>query len=296
MRTAYRPYASRMGVELRQLRALVAVVEEGTFTDAAIALGTTQASVSRAVAALEGELGTRVVRRSSPRATPTAAGARVLEHARRVLHEVAVIDRVRADSPEEVRLGYAWSALGRHTVEVQRRWTAARAGRSLSLVASNTPTAGLAEGACDVAVLRRPLEDRRFVVEPVGLENRYAVLARTDPLARRSSVRLADFAGRTVARSRRTGTTGDHLWADGPSPAGYVETHEIEEFLVVVATGRAVGITPEATTRQHRRDEIAYRRVRDAPPVEVALGWWRDAPPDGVAGLVDVVRQAYAGG
>ena len=32
--------------ELRYLRAFVAVVDEGTFTDAAIALGTTQASVS----------------------------------------------------------------------------------------------------------------------------------------------------------------------------------------------------------------------------------------------------------
>ena len=294
MRWAYASYAARMGVDLRQLRALVAVVDEGTFTDAAIALRTTQASVSRAVAALEAELGTRVVRRSVPRATPTATGARVVEHARRVLREVEAIERVGDDGAEDLRLGYAWSALGRHTVEVQRRWTAAHPGRLLLPVASNTPTAGLAEGLCDVAVLRRPVEDRRFVVERVGSEARYAVLARTDPLARRSSVRLADFAGRTVARGQRTGTTGEHLWTTGAAPAGYLDTHEIEDFLVVVATGRAIGMTPESTTRQHRRDEITYRRVRDAPPVEVALGWWRDAPPVGVAELVDLVREAYA--
>lgn len=294
MRAAYASYAARMGVELRHLRALVAVVDEGTFTDAAIALKTTQASVSRAVAALEAELGTRVVRRSAPRATPTAAGVRVVEHARRVLREVESIERVSADGEADLRLGYAWSALGRHTVEVQRRWAEAHPGRPLVLHAANTTTAGLAEGLCDVAVLRRPLTDRRFVVEPVGSETRYAVLARTDPLARRSSVGLADFVGRTVARGQRTGTTGEHLWSADAGPAAYLQTHEIEDFLVLVATGRAIGMTPESTTRQHRRDEIAYRRVRDAPPVEVSLGWWREAPPVGVAELVALVREAYA--
>ncbi len=67
------PYARRMAergpsnpdpsVEVRQLRALVAVAEEGTFTDAAIALGTSQASVSRLVASLERQVGVRLVER-----------------------------------------------------------------------------------------------------------------------------------------------------------------------------------------------------------------------------------------
>ena len=64
--------------------------------------------------------------------------------------------------------GYAWSALGEHTAPVQRRWAADHPGRQLVFVGSNTPTAGLAEGLADVAVLRRPLADPRFVVEPVG--------------------------------------------------------------------------------------------------------------------------------
>ena len=293
MRTPHGSYAARMGVDLRQLRALVAVVDEGTFTDAAIALGTTQASVSRAVAALEAELGTRVVRRASPQATPTSAGSRVLEHARRILQEIAAVERVNDDTVEDLRLGYAWSALGSHTVDVQRRWAAAHPGSTLLLVASNTPTAGLAEGLADVALLRRPLVDRRFVVEPVGAEARFAVLARTDHLARRRSLNLADFAGRTLARGQRTGTTGEHLWLHGDGPTSFLETHEIEDFLTSIAAGRAVGITPAATTHQHRREEIVYRRVRDAPPVEISLAWWRDAPPPGTAALVELVRAAY---
>jgi hypothetical protein len=45
-----------MDVRVHQLRALVAVVDAGTFTDAATVLGVSQAAVSRSVAALERSL------------------------------------------------------------------------------------------------------------------------------------------------------------------------------------------------------------------------------------------------
>lgn len=289
-------YAQRMSVELRQLRALVAVVDEGTFTDAAIALGTTQASVSRAVAALEGGLGTRVLRRTTRSVATTAVGARVVEHARQALASVAALEQVAARTDHDVRLGYAWSALGRHTVPVQQRWAGMHPGRSLRFVFVATPTAGLAEGRSDVAVLRRPVDDPRLAVAEVGHEGRHAVLPADDPLARRRSVSLADFAGRTVGLDRRTGTTDEHLWPrPEQAPAGYREVHNVEDFLTMVAAGQVVGITSEATTRQHRRPGVVYRRVRDAPPVPVLLAWWREDPPTGVDELLAVVRDAYAG-
>ena len=76
-----------MDVEPGQLRSLVAVVEQGTFTDAAIALGVSQAAVSRSVARLETVLGVRLFRRTSREVTLTAAGSRVLPHARQLLRE-----------------------------------------------------------------------------------------------------------------------------------------------------------------------------------------------------------------
>ena len=294
MRTVDDLYAERMAIDLRQLRALVAVVDEGTFTDAAIALGTSQASVSRAVAALEATLGARVLRRTTRRVAPTTVGARVLEHAREALEAVAALERSAGPTDAELRVGYAWSALGRHTAPVQRRWAAEHPGRQLVFVGTNSPTAGLAEGLADVAVLRRPLVDPRFTVEPVGTEERYAVLPSSDPLARRRSVSLADFAGRTLALDRRTGTTGDHLWGAGRGPGAYREVHGVEDLLTYVVAGQAVGITSAATTHQHHRPGVVYRRVRDAAPVPVSLAWWRDDPPPGVASVVATVREAYA--
>ncbi len=69
----------------------------------------------------------------------------------------------------------------------------------------------------------------------------------------------------------------------------------IEEWLTAIAAGEAVGLTAEATTTQHPRAGVTYRRVRDAPSVDVRLAWWRDSPPAHLADLLTVATGAYAG-
>ena len=70
-------------MEIRDLRALLAVVRCGSFTAAAKELGYTQSAISQQVAALELELGHQLVQRRPVR--PTTAGQRLAEHAARIL-------------------------------------------------------------------------------------------------------------------------------------------------------------------------------------------------------------------
>jgi len=283
-----------MNVELRHLRALVAVVEEGTFTDAAVALGVSQASVSRSVAALEKLLGARLLQRTTRDVSLTVLGARVIVHARSALAEAGAIERAVDSLGGEIRIGYAWSALGRHTIGVQSGWATAHPGSSLLFVQSHTRHAGLGDGSADVAVLRIPLDDRRFSTFVVGSESRYAAVAMDDPLAKRRLVSLRDFAGRTIGLDSVTGTTTLDLWLPGEGPAATRDVHGVDEWLTLIAAGQAVGMTSEATMRQHPRPGVAYRRVRDAPPIPVSLAWWKDDPPTHVRDLVRLVRESYA--
>lgn len=283
-----------MDPEVRELRALVAVVDAGTFTGAAAVLGVSQASVSRTVASLERALGVRVLQRTTRAVSLSAAGAHVVGHARRVLEEVAAIQRAAEQSRGDLRIGYAWSALGRHTTAVQRRWTQARPGSALVFVQSNTPTAGLTEGTVDAGVLRRPVEDERLRSALLGVERRYAAVAADDPLARRRSVCLDDFTGRTVAVDSLTGTTTEELWSEQGAPAGTRTVRGVDDWLTVIAAGQAIGISAEATVAQHPRPGLVYRPVRDAPPVPVWLAWWADSPPADVDALVELIREQYA--
>ena len=267
-----------MSIGLRQLRCLVAIADQGTFTDAGIELGVSQAAVSRMIASLEAELDVRLLRRTTRHVAPTAVGARVIIRARRILAEVAALERVVEEGQDELRLGYAWSALGRHTTTLQRTWAREHPLHPLVLVLSNTLTAGLAEGMADIAVVRLPLDDR-FETALIASEARYAAVAADDAWARRRFVRLADFAGRTVAMDARTGTTTMDLWEPGAGPASVRGTRALDEWLNVIAAGQAVGMTSVATVEQYPRPGIVYRPVRDAPPVPVWLAWWRDDPP-----------------
>jgi DNA-binding transcriptional LysR family regulator len=282
-----------MDVDLRSLRALVAVVDAGTFTDAAIELGRSQASVSRAVAALERAVGVHLLHRGPRGATVTTTGAEVLASARRVLAEVDAITRITSGVPRELRVGHAWSAVGRHTTSVQERWSREHPGSELLFVRSATPSAGLLEGTVDCSVLRRSSEDDRLELTLVGSEPRYAALASSDALASRRTLGLGDLIGRTVAVDERTGTTTPDLWPANAAPASLRSIDGVEDWLTLIAAGRAVGVTAEATARQHPRPGVAYRRVRDAPPVPVWLAWRRGAPPPGVRALVRLLSEAY---
>src|ERR671912_434783 len=216
-----RRYGLRMDPEVRQLRALLAVVDTGTFTGAADVLGVSQASVSRTVAALERTLGTRVLHRTTREVSLTAVGARVVGHARRVVEEVAAVRRAAQQGRGELRIGYTWSALGRHTTAVQRRWSDTHPGSTLVFVQSNTPTAGLTEGVADASVLRRPVGDPRVRTALLGAERRWAALASDDPLARRRSEVVAPAgARRSAGGTLRRGAEGRPRAPGCGSPPG----------------------------------------------------------------------------
>ncbi|ARF53847.1 LysR family transcriptional regulator [Streptomyces gilvosporeus] len=74
------------------LRTFVAVIDHRSFSAAAQALGYTQSAVSQHIAALEADLGTRLVERRP--VGPTESGGRLMEHARPLLLR---LDAARAD-------------------------------------------------------------------------------------------------------------------------------------------------------------------------------------------------------
>jgi DNA-binding transcriptional LysR family regulator len=280
-------------MDLRHLRALVAVVDAGTFTDAAGVLGLSQAAVSRAVAALEADLGARLLRRTTRHIELTPLGDRVVAQARRVLDEAARVQRLAESSRTELRIGYAWAALGRHTRRLQKRWAAGHPGVPLVFLQVNEPTAGLSDGTTDVAVIRRELVDDRFETVQIGVEARYAAVSTDNTLARRRSVRLADLARYTIAIDRRTGATTPDLWPPDAQPKGIRWTRTVDEWLTHIAANQAVGVTAEATAQQNPRPGVAYRMVRDVAPVTVRMAWWKDDPPAHLDELVRMVRAVY---
>jgi DNA-binding transcriptional LysR family regulator len=281
-----------MDLELRHLRCLVAIVDAGTFTDAAIELGISQAAVSRNLIALERVLGVRLLHRTSRTMTPTTAGVHALAQARQVLAAAENLVAEATTGHTRLRIGHPWSAMGRHTREFQHRWAARHPDVELQLIRTNSATGGLAEGLCDLAVLRTAADGHRFASAIVGHERRYCALAADDPWARRRSIRLDEVAQRTVLIDRRTGTTSPDLWPAETRPR-LQETRDIDDWLAVIAAGGGIGITPEGTTAQYRRDGVVFRPLRDAPPITVQMIWRRHDPHPSTHAAVALATELY---
>src|SRR5215475_4973141 len=88
---------------LDELAIFVAVAEQGSFVAAARYLGRSPAAVTRAVAALEDRLATRLLNRTTRAVALTDAGARYLELGRRALAEFEELELSAASERLEPR-------------------------------------------------------------------------------------------------------------------------------------------------------------------------------------------------
>src|ERR687894_1566286 len=93
----------------RRLLTFGEVARRGSFSRAAEALALTQPAVSQQVAALERQVGVRLLDRGPGGPTPTAAGALLLAHADAIAERLAQADRQLADlvatERETLRIG-----------------------------------------------------------------------------------------------------------------------------------------------------------------------------------------------
>jgi DNA-binding transcriptional LysR family regulator len=279
----------------RHLRVLVALAEEGTFTDAAIRLGTGQPAVSRAVARLEALLGVQLVQRTTRSLSLTPAGEACYTaavDALAALDEVVAAARGRA---HPLRLGYAWAALGRHTSGVLRAWREQRPDVPLEVHRIDDRTAGLRKGLVDVAVRRDDVLDPDVHVEPIFTEGRVAAVPVGSPLARRRSLTLADLADQVVVLSPAAGTTTLHLWPEASRPSRVVEVTNTDEWLLAIAAQEAVGVTAQSTADQHSHPGVRFVALPGVPAITVSLVWSVRRSHPALPDFVDVVRRHVEG-
>ncbi len=88
-----------MSMSIRAMQCFVAVVSTGSISRAAAALHVAQPALSLLIRNLEEDLGVVLLHRSARGVTPTAAGSRLLAHAREILGH---IDAARADVREDI--------------------------------------------------------------------------------------------------------------------------------------------------------------------------------------------------
>ncbi|HEX7297535.1 MAG TPA: LysR family transcriptional regulator [Solirubrobacteraceae bacterium] len=245
-------------MDLRQLRYLVALAEERSFTRAAARVLVAQPALSQQIAKLETELGVALADRTTRRVGMTEAGERLVEHARRILRQVDVAAEDLA-AMAGVRAGRLTIGASRTVgsldlssllAEFYRRYPevdlVVREDLSLRLAGD------LRADAIDLAFITRPTgpDDGGLDLRAVSSEPLVAILAPDHRLARRRRLRVPLLEGETMVTFPKGATIRWRL-EDAAARAGYAprvafETNEVTRMRELVSAGLAVAVLPRS--------------------------------------------------
>jgi LysR family transcriptional regulator for metE and metH len=191
-------------LEVRHLRLVRAIAEEGGPTRAAARLHLTQSAVSHQLADLEGRLGVSLFTRVRRRLKLTPAGARLVDLARTMLAELSRVERdlyqAGTRKREMLRIAvecftsYHWlpnivSVLAAEEPHAEIR---------IVLEATREPVAALLRGTLDLALVSSPVRDRQLVSIPLFEDEWVVMLSPSHRLVARPYISAVELGHETL--------------------------------------------------------------------------------------------------
>jgi molybdate transport repressor ModE-like protein len=276
------------GVEFRHLQTLRAIAQWGSFHAAAHAMEYAQPAVSQHLAALESVVGLRLVdrRRGGRRATLTAAGSLLLQHAD------AVATRLRAaqadmralveGSAGTLRVGTYQSVSARIVPALLRRFSELwpKVGVELREGPDDGDLLGrLAAGELDLIFCGPPPADGPFSSAEVLRDPWFLLVSHGSPLAqRRRPLAVSDLADVPLVAFRATSSAQsaleDFIRGHGVALSIVFRTDDNATVQGLVANGYGSAIVPALAI------DLADPRVEripiDIPPRRIVIAWHRD--------------------
>jgi DNA-binding transcriptional LysR family regulator len=244
-------------MDAQGLSAFIAVAETGSFSRAGDRLHLSQPAISKRIAALEASLDASLFDRIGRRISLTDAGAALLPHAQRVLHDIE--DGRRALSMLDGRVGGRLSVgtshhIGLHRLPpVLRTFTAKfpQVDLDLHFMDSEDACEGVLQGKLELGIVTLPLqplqnlETRRVWRDPLAV-----VVSPSHPLAGKKRLKLADLDGfPAVLPDAQTYTyriVTAALQAHGVSPRIRLATNYLETLKMLAAIGLGWSVLPRS--------------------------------------------------
>jgi DNA-binding transcriptional LysR family regulator len=281
-------------LDVRRLRVLREVAAQGSFSAAAESLAFTQPAVSRQIATLEAEAGTRLVERSARGVRLTQAGELLVGHADAILDRLTAAEsqlealstleggRLHIGAPATANatlIPLAIRAFDEQYPEVALR---------LDEAVSSELIARVATGELDMAIVanaeRIPELPGEIVLDPLMDDTLHLAVARDHPLAAVDEIRMADLAGETWIEGRDPVCAEPLRIAAGAAGFEPKICFESAQWLGkqgLVATGLGITLIPSLALATVRDDIVLRSLGPDAPKRTIAiatLGCGYEAP------------------
>src|SRR5437764_7801278 len=201
-------------MEIKQLKAFLAIAEAKTFTAGARRVNVTQAAISMQIRQLEEELGLPVFTRTPRRVILTEAGEYLLDRARKIMREhdtaVAEIAEVAGAEHGRLRIGSASAMFATQQLPLilQRLSTKfPQAELSVSSGTSQTLVDKIMHGEIDTAFVSLPVENSSITTDLLFSDEIVAIAHPKHTLAKEKFISAAALAGEKLILGERGGNT-----------------------------------------------------------------------------------------
>lgn len=242
-------------MEIRQLRAFVAVAELGTFTAAAARVHVTQSAISMQIRQLEEETGMQLFVRAPRGVLLTEAGERLLVRARNILHEhdATLMEMAELGGTEHgrLRIGSASANVSSEALPCVLKVMRERHPRMEIFVKTGTSEAlveQLLSGELDMALVSLPVEAHGIKTEMLLRDSLVAIVCPEHPLARQRVVSAYTLASEKLILGERGGNTRriieQFFMEAGVKPTVSMELNRLAAIKRMVEACMGVGIVP----------------------------------------------------
>ena len=246
----------------RQLECFVAVVDSGGFTKAAADLRVAQPSLSQTIASLERELGTVLFHRVGRGVRLSAAGAALLDPARRVLRDFTVaqdsVDQVKGLESGRLDIACIPTLVTEpfaHLVGIFREQHPGVMVYSPDLEATGGVEAAVASGDCELALTELPADDSGLTGISLGTQQfQLALPPGTSAPKKYPVARFADLSFIATPRGTSSRARLDEAFLAGAvsNPRIAVETAHRDALIPLVLAGAGAAFLPEPMAAQAR--------------------------------------------
>ena len=248
-------------MEIRQLRAFVAIAESGTFTSGAQRVHVTQAAISMQIRQLENEIGARVFVRAPRHVILTEAGEHLLRRARQILreHDAAVDEIAELAGAERGRLRIGSASAMVLTDQLPVILTELRKQHPGAEIAVTSGTSeALVEqilaGELDIAFVSLPVDARGIQTERLSEDQLVAIASPRHKLAKQKTISAYTLAGERLILGERGGNTRrliDQFFAQaGVTLKVAMELSRQAAIRRMVEEDMGVGIVPFESVRE----------------------------------------------
>ena len=293
-------------MELRHLRAFLAVARTLHFARAAEALGISAPALTEQVQELERRVGARLFLRSKRSVALSDAGKLFLEELRPAMEQLDRAEQVARLAGRGERgnseIGFAASAaLSGVLAQVIATWRRTHPEVELHLheMESAPQIEALAEDRLDIGFVRAP------VVTPPGIvtvrlrrEPVHIALPPDHPLLGESSVAPAALAGEAfIIPDQETGTSFHHHTMAVAQRGGFAPPlahrgRDLIAMTTLVALGMGVAVVPESLCRTLALPGVSYRPLRGTPILaEIVAAFRRGEAAPATRALIRQIRR-----